>query len=352
MTAYYNEVDPFAAAWLRELITAGLIAPGDVDDRDIRDVTPNDIAAYDQCHFFAGIGTWSYALRQAGWPDDQPVWTGSCPCQPFSSAGTRDGFDDERHLWPSWFWLIKQSGPGVILGEQVASHDGLAWLDLVQADLENEGYFVGVLDLCAAGFGAPHLRQRLYFVADISSSYTLADAKGESVNRIIGECQGQRGTPKQKRGEPGRGSAIGSMADAEEQRGREQPRSSCGKDCKIGCEVNNGWASPQTDQLAGNGQNSSRTLANAKHDGGRPDEPGRQTEGRVAHGWPGPVNGYWRDADWLLCRDGKYRAVEPGTFPLAHGATARVGRLRGYGNAIVAPLATEFIRAYIEIQQG
>ncbi|NIV38522.1 MAG: DNA cytosine methyltransferase, partial [Anaerolineae bacterium] len=170
MTAYYNENDPFAAAWLRELIRAGHIAPGDVDERDIRDVTPNDVAAYDQCHFFAGIGTWSYALRQAGWADDRPAWTGSCPCQPFSSAGTREGFDDERHLWPAWFWLISQSRPGVVFGEQVSSRDGLAWLDLVQADLENAGYACGALDLCAAGVGAPHLRQRLYFVADAGST--------------------------------------------------------------------------------------------------------------------------------------------------------------------------------------
>lgn len=68
MTAWYNEHDPYAAQWLRNLIAARLIAPGDVDERDIRDVTPQELARYDQCHFFAGIGTWSYALRPAGWP--------------------------------------------------------------------------------------------------------------------------------------------------------------------------------------------------------------------------------------------------------------------------------------------
>jgi len=61
----------------------------------------------------------------------------------------------------------------------------------------------------------------------------------------------------------------------------------------------------------------------------------------------GPTNGFWRDAEWLPCRDGKYRAVEPGTFPLAHGIPNRMGRLRGYGNAIVPQLGAEFIRAYM-----
>jgi DNA (cytosine-5)-methyltransferase 1 len=161
MTAYYNEIEPYAVQWLRNLIDAGLIAKGHVDDRDIRDVTPGDLAGYTQCHFFAGIGGWSLALRQAGWPDDRPVWTGSCPCQPFSAAGKGAGFTDERHVWPDWFHLISVCKPPAIYGEQVASSDGLNWFDLVRADLEAAGYAVAGADLCAAGIGAPHIRQRL-----------------------------------------------------------------------------------------------------------------------------------------------------------------------------------------------
>ena len=170
MTAWYNEIDPYCAEWLRNLIRAELIAPGDVDERDIRDVVPTELSGYAQCHFFAGIGGWSAALRLAGWPDERPVWTGSCPCQPFSAAGARRGFHDERHLWPAWHWLIAQSRPRVVFGEQVESADGRRWLDLVSADLEEIGYACGAVVFPAAGIGAPHLRHRIWFVAGIASA--------------------------------------------------------------------------------------------------------------------------------------------------------------------------------------
>lgn len=166
MVAFYNEIDPACAEWLRNLIKRGLIAPGVVDSRDIRDIRPDELADFTQCHFFAGIGGWSYALRRARWSDNRPVWTGSCPCQPFSEAGRGVGFADERHLWPSWFHLIRERHPQIVFGEQVASPLGLAWLDLVQDDVEAASYAFAPFDLCAAGFGAPEIRQRLYFVAD------------------------------------------------------------------------------------------------------------------------------------------------------------------------------------------
>ena len=170
MSAYYNEHDPFAAAWLRELITDGLIADGEVDERDIQTLDPDDLRGFTQCHFFAGIGGWSYALRLAGWSDDRPVWTGSCPCQPFSSAGKAGGGGDSRHLWPAWYQLIRECCPPVVFGEQVAAAIGYGWLDLVCDDLEREGYAVGAVGLPAASVGAPHRRQRLWFVGDTNDA--------------------------------------------------------------------------------------------------------------------------------------------------------------------------------------
>lgn len=185
MTAYYNEIDPFAAQWLRNLIEAGHIAPGFVDERSIEDVFPSDLKGFTQCHFFAGIGVWSYALRNAGWTDERPVWTGSCPCQPFSQAGAGAGFDDKRHLWPAFYHLIQQCRPATIFGEQVASRDANPWIDLVQDDLEGVGYRVGAVPFPSAGVGAPHIRDRLYWVADSN------DARLEGWGKRWSECRNQ-----------------------------------------------------------------------------------------------------------------------------------------------------------------
>ena len=163
---YYNECNPQAAAWLRELIANGQIAEGVVDERPIERVKPGELRRFIQCHFFAGIGGWSHSLRLADWPDDYPVWTGSCPCQPFSSTGKRRGFDDERHLWPVFFRLIAECRPNTVFGEQVASAIDHGWLDQVADDLERVGYAVGTVVFPAGAVGAPHKRDRLYFVAD------------------------------------------------------------------------------------------------------------------------------------------------------------------------------------------
>ena len=163
--AYYNEFDPQKAAWLRELIKRNLIAPGEVDERSIKDVNASELVGYTQCHFFAGIGIWSYALRLAGWADDRSVWTGSCPCPSFSGAGKGEGFADARHLWPDWYRLIRECRPSVVFGEQVAAAIGHGWLDLVCGEMEAEEYAIAAAVLGAHSAGAPHIRQRLYFCA-------------------------------------------------------------------------------------------------------------------------------------------------------------------------------------------
>lgn len=170
MAIYYNEFDRGKAAWLRELMKRGAISEGDVDERSICDVRPDDLRGYRRCHFFAGIGLWDAALNASGWPADREAWTGSCPCQGFSAAGKRKGFKDERHLWPDWFKLIQSARPAIVLGEQVSSIDGLQWWDLVKSDLNAAGYAAFASDLPACGFGAPQRRQRLYFLGERDAS--------------------------------------------------------------------------------------------------------------------------------------------------------------------------------------
>ena len=167
---YYNEFDSNAAAWLRELINDGMIAPGDVDERSIIDVEAKDLEGYNQHHFFAGIGGWSYALRLANWRDDVSVWTASLPCQPFSLAGKQLGKQDERHLLPHFLELVKKCRPDTIFGEQVERAIGHGWLDDLQATMEAENYAIGHCVLGAHSVNAAHIRQRLYWVADSASA--------------------------------------------------------------------------------------------------------------------------------------------------------------------------------------
>lgn len=352
MSAYYNEIDRGKAAWLRELIKAGVIAPGEIDTRGIKDVRADDLRGFVQHHFFAGIGVWSYALRLAGWPDDRPVWTGSCPCQPFSAAGKRKGTADERHLWPAWFRLIEELRPPVVFGEQVASKGGLAWLDIVWSDLEGQGYAVGAVDISACGFGAPHIRQRLYFVGELEHPVG---------SRISG--RGKRG--------------FGSMRQ-EIQEHEDRPRPSIepcdgSEDADLVADATHEFIDRSRHGRAGRRSESADRgeLGDAGVEGlerrGREVMQGRT--GELLARQAGPCNGFWRDAVWLPCRDGKARPTKPGIFPLVDGATKRVGhcgdtglevnatpearvlRLRGYGDAIVAPVAAEFIMAYCSCEQ-
>ncbi len=385
MSAIYNEIEPYAASWLANLSDAGHIARGAVDVRSIRDLRADDVVGATQFHTFAGLGAWSYALRLAGWPDDRPVWTGSCPCQPFSVAGKGGGTADERHLWPEWFRLIRECRPPVVFGEQVASGDGLAWLDVVRADLEAEGYAVGAADLCAAGVGAPHIRQRLFFGAVRVADAERVDGRREHGHGVGGEARGDQGDGDQRqrlRAHPADGGAAGDVADAGGE-GRQQVgtndggRRTRGRAEGLDERPLHGGAGDVAD--AGRPRLPARKRDDVRGAGRR--EEGRATEQRggasgdvadalrdrwqqdgrhlagslVSHGaraadrnGDGRQVDPWANPDWLPCRDGKARPVEPGTFPLAHGAPARVGRLRAYGNAIVPQVAAAFVSAFME----
>lgn len=335
--AYYNEFDPGAAEWLRELMKGGHIMPGVVDERSIIDVAPEDLGGFTQCHFFAGIGGWSLTLRMYGWPDSRPVWTGSPPCQPFSVAGQDKGRDDDRHLAPKFISLVGAARPTVLFGEQVASaavfgkaakpskRSGAAgpewaWFDDLSDRLEASHYAVGALDIPAAGVGAPHIRQRTFFGAyDLRFIDGLADSNG------AGPFPGAQ--PGIYHREEGAGARHGEPE-------RHRP--------VVGLGVANGKTVRGIAGIQSGTKEAGEHRAHPDNAGGSSDVVGRSS----------PLDGFWANADWLLCRDDKWRPVEPGTFPLAHGLSERVGLLRGYGNAIVPQAAVEAIRTFEIASRG
>ena len=384
---YYNENDPYCVEWLRNLITAGLLPKGDVDDRDIRLVQAADLAGYDQHHFFAGIGGWPLALELAGWPPDRPCWTGSCPCQPFSVAGKGKGVEDERHLWPEFFRLIEACRPPIIFGEQVASSEVVGtqleaafvaavqrgdyaaankfanrlvksdslgceprWVDGVFADLERIGYACRADDLPAAGVGADHIRQRLFWCA-----VRMADTNKERHDGREAAGRRHAGNAEQVEADCGRGRlANANGSDAGSGQLRLQP------DGRIG------------DGVAAVKERADGGLAFTESPTGQPDRGAVRDQ---RQGWSdnglasiGADRGSpWADSYVIECRDGRSRRVGRGVFPLAHGIPAdvgsrfpelrsmakgargnRVGRLRGYGNAIVPQVAAMFIQGVME----
>lgn len=343
--SYYNEFDPKAAAWIQQLIDDKQIPYGYVDSRSILEVEPSDLRGFTQCHFFAGVGGWSLALKLAGWHPSRPIWTASLPCQPFSTAGAQLGLDDERHLAPTFLSLVKQCRPPVCVGEQVASKLARTqWLPGIRVEFEALGYSFVPVDLCApcAGeigegrivrgdsesweriiIGHPHIRQRLYWVAD-------ADSERRSGIDSLLRTQGSR---RSGAGEvleaTGRGTVSPHVRVAHPIDGGRQER----------------WSQ------------AGRALPEVARRGGEVTDFGAEASesGRASH-------------LLLPCRDGKTRRTQSGIFPLVDGiprgvvpsgdpsdpsyandkAEARAMRLKGYGNALQIDTAVLFIRSYME----
>ena len=169
------------------------------------------------------------------------------------------------------------------------------------------------LPICAlAGVGAPHIRQRLWWVAD---------ATGE---------RGRAGAGRQDGEKVGNGSGLADSGYAE-RRQRDRPR-----------DVEGGNLRRQERQ-EGSTQLGECGPTSGLGDTNQPGPQGRREHlGEYADQLPA-----WAASEFIPCADGKARPVEPGIFPLAHGVPGRVGRLRAYGNAIVPQVAAEFVRAFV-----
>lgn len=335
---YYNDNDPKICAWVRELIKRGLVPDGFVDPRPIQEVQGRDIEKYTHCHFFCGICGWAEAFRLAGFPRDRRAISASCPCQPYSVAGAQKGEKDERNLWPEMLRIIRESDFDVIFGEQVEGAIGHGWLDGVQADLEGEGYAVGHCVLGAHSVLSPHIRQRLYWMAHARQKFggrrppecrSLIEGSGIGIEEAIDNQRS--GTTGQRDG--------GGMDNTADRRPAFQES---GKD---------------------SGSGSTGYLDIGGKDGrmGHADEPGSQGRGLRSEQGGGELaprpsepdgrgTGFWDDYELIPCLDGKTRRVKSGLPVLAHGVSARVVRLRGYGNSINPYTAAEFIKSYLEIE--
>jgi DNA (cytosine-5)-methyltransferase 1 len=396
---YYNEWDSFSAEWLKELIKDDLIPNGEVDSRSIIDVEPEDLKGFAQCHFFAGIGGWSRALQIAGWSPDRPVWTGSPPCQSFSTAGSRKGKDDERHLWPVFFNLIRECQPPTVFGEQVAAAIRFGWLDDLQADFEKEGYAAGSFVLPAGSIGAPHKRDRLFFVADSKPERFQrrlsgrSNTKRQNLSGHIGRCGATDSVGNSDSNRPesrdetaetaGHWDSIDAASFWSESVGDSKydgsygaevgrspfETSNCGKKGQdVSCESEGAGRSEiardirfwedSTTIYCRDGKN--RPIStNSVADSSSKQKHQEQQKPAENEGKRSAINNsrcsvddeglwdLWENSQIIYCRDGKYRPIpiEPSLFPLADGISNRVGILRGAGNAIVPQAAAEIIKA-------
>ena len=368
MSAYYSEWEPYAAQWLRNLISAGLIPPGDVDERSITEVQPDDLRGYTQAHFFGGLGGWPYALRLAGWADDRPVWTGSCPCQPFSVAGKGAGKDDPRHLWPDFFRLIEARRPAVVLGEQVAGAAGEDWFDGVATDLERVNYAARAVDIPAAAVDAPHIRQRLYWCA-VEHAASLGRREGRPEHEFRRGRDAATGASRS-------GVALGDADFARLE--RRLTESECAGELPTWAagmanpdESRRGWWAEYGERFA-YGEDGRRAEDHGEPAGrGEDRDDVADADGRDAiterlqrsginrlfpqdrrdSGDSGNAEctTFWAGAEWLSGADGKARRTFPGIRLLVDGVPARASKLRALGNAICAPLASEVVKALMDV---
>lgn len=398
----YTDMDPFCCSWLEELIKAGCLPKGDVLCADMTEINPESVRKYAQRHWCCGIGGWPYALKLAGWPEDRPIDTASLPCQPFSVAGKQKGFADERHLWPSFRRTVSILRPATLVGEQVPQAVQLGWLDGVFDDLEELGYACGAVVLPACSLGAPHIRQRLFWVGiaqgtRLEKRIRLTGNAGKNMvtparERFeqTGDAGGLDNTPSPRCHPAGQG-AEGETRDGSRVRGFEPGCPTCGladtpdDNRRPGeCKTQSGVGPEGIGRRGSASGGSDGRLADTERNGRRPIKQERGPERRTADGRDNP----WAASVLIHCADGKWRRVpgrmvqsdgtgsqsgseategaghrdpiesaggrvgkweiEPALFPLADGLPNRVGVLRGAGNAIIPQVAAEFIRAFME----
>ena len=161
------------------------------------------------------------------------VITGGYPCQPFSVAGNRQGHEDDRHLWPRMFEIIKQERPTWIICENVNGHITMG-LDEVLLNLESEGYSSKPFVIPACSIDAPHRRDRVWIVSNLQSNglqrgpeHRNPESEGEEANEQFAGCSSFRTMANTT-------SSNDRSSNREKEGGQEsKPRNSSSKDWNI-----------------------------------------------------------------------------------------------------------------------
>jgi len=309
------------------------------------------------------------------------VVTGGFPCQPFSVAGKQKGTSDDRHLWPEMFRIIKALQPRIVVGENVRGivniQDGMVF-ETVCTDLEDEGYEVQAFNIPAAGVGAPHRRERIWFVATLGDpkhdgsftdeigrrneetyggtekrqnssfefertsgredngnlSINVANANDEGLRTRIGGSDNDYETESRSRGTDGGRSTSDDerhnttsttneemdVANTESFRSRETRYS----------DQEEGSEGSRATQLDG----SRRDVADTNGERGCVWETNGQDAKDVGQSSEGQRNGWWD--------------FEPNVGRVAHGVSGRVHRLKALGNSIVPQIVEEIGKALIK----
>jgi len=412
MPAYYNEIDPYAAQWLRNLITAGHIAPGFVDERSIEDVRPDELMGFTQVQ---ALFECSSSGRVAGGRlDKEPKpfqakpylqQTGAAPfvhalaCAQSLSRGilrtlrSSEGQSDStgrnayfvnlvatslsslRGISHPFSDACRGSSARILHCWPFCTHRSKAICCAAMGQSGKAHHMSGRHGLTSSGLSSSaSLQQSLESKLQAKLSplgSTLYTLTWKPWTTPLGVCRSRlrasvrRTSETELTGWPTPMQADGSKAC---NRYREKHQNGLGAVAIL----LSGWATPTvrdhkntgnletyifgspTGRLnldAGLSSGLADTDKHGRIEGGVTATTARQgntTDTDGGFGRPGPTNRVWRDVDWLFCRDGKWRCVESGTFPLAHGAPSRVGRLRAYGNAINAYQAQVFIESAIK----
>lgn len=338
----------------------------------IKDISHEVLRPFTQVHAFCGISVWGYALRRAGWPDDREVWTGSAPCQPFSVAGKQEGTSDPRHLWPDFFRLIDACRPARLFGEQVSGAAGYAWLDGICADLESKDYACWAFDIPACSVDAPHIRNRLYWLA----KYVANADHGRGNERQSQISQANKRPISRWMHDGARRCDEGGAVEHSTLIGRREGWSE--SDLRRGWDAfavadASGDVAFSTEQSNGGRKLQRSGKSSGANDQRSPGQFGGPNGGTVGHtddprfplrksksGNPrekrSPAQrtddaSFWSDHEWIICHDGKARRTKRSLPLLVAGSTGRIPMWRALGNAICAPLAIEVIRAFMESEQ-